>query len=152
MMVQKQNLDNCVNRAGVNHESSAHGRDGVNPEHHPTVIKRSGTTETTETTERTELKFKVGSLNVGTMRGRSGEVVETLTRRKIDICCVQEVRWRGASARMITGKDSEYKMFWVGSKTGLGGVGILVSREWIEKIVDVKRVNERLMHDDKDIN
>ena len=23
----------------------------------------------------------------------------------IDLCCVQEVRWRGASARFISGKD-----------------------------------------------
>ena len=63
------------------------------------------------------------------MRGRSGEVVETLSRRNVDVCCLQEVRWRGASARIITGKDCEYKMFWVGSKTGVGGVGLLIRRK-----------------------
>ena len=36
------------------------------------------------------VKFRLGTLNVGTMRGRSGEVVETLSRRHIDLCCVQE--------------------------------------------------------------
>ena len=50
--------------------------------------------------------FKIASWNIGTMRGRSSEIVETITRRNIDLCCVQEVRWRGASARHITGKDS----------------------------------------------
>ena len=103
-------------------EAPAHGRVGVNPEHRQTVNKRSGAKD----------KFRLGSWNVGTMRGRSGEIVETLARRKIDVCCVQEVRWRGASARMITGKDSEFKFFWVGGETGLGGVGILVSKiGWI---------------------
>ena len=39
-------------------------------------------------------------------------VLETLTRRKVDVCCVQEVRWRDASIRLITGKNSKYKMGW----------------------------------------
>ena len=43
--------------------------------------------------------FKIASWNTGTMRGRSSEIVETITRRNVDLCCMQEVRWRGASAR-----------------------------------------------------
>ena len=40
------------------------------------------------------------------MRGKNGEVVETVSRRKIDVL-VQEIRWRGfSSARKITGKDT----------------------------------------------
>ena len=31
------------------------------------------------------------------MSGRIGEVVETLERRKVDVCCAQETRWRGGS-------------------------------------------------------
>ena len=36
--------------------------------------------------------IRVASLNVGTMSGRTGEVVETLERRKVDVCCAQETR------------------------------------------------------------
>ena len=42
------------------------------------------------------------------MHGRPGEVVETMSRRMVEMCCLQEVRWRGASARLIQGKDSHY--------------------------------------------
>ena len=42
-------------------------------------------------------KLRLSSLNVGTMRGRANEVVETLGRRNIDICCIQESRWKGCS-------------------------------------------------------
>ena len=89
--------------------------------------------------------IRVATLNVGTMRGRSSEVVETVTRRGIDICCVQETRWRGASARLIEGKNSRCKFFWVGNDKGTGGVGILVAEKWIDKIFDIKRVNDRIM-------
>ena len=34
----------------------------------------------------------IATLNVGTVRGWSNETVEMLSRRLIDICCVQESR------------------------------------------------------------
>ena len=80
----------------------------------------------------------------GTKRGHT-EVVETVTRRNLDVCCIQEVRGRGVSARLITRKNSEYKMYWVGNNLGLGGAGILVAGKWIDKIFDVKFLNDRLM-------
>ena len=43
--------------------------------------------------------LRMASINVGTLRGRAGDVVEMLERRSVDVCCVQEVRWRGASVR-----------------------------------------------------
>ena len=89
--------------------------------------------------------FKIASWNIGTMRGRSSEIVETITRRNIDLCCVQEVRWRGASARHITGKNSRYKFFWVGNNQGTSGVGVLLAEKWVDKVYDIKRVSDRIM-------
>ena len=89
--------------------------------------------------------FKIASWNIGTMRGRSSEIVETITRRNIDLCCMQEVRWRGASARHIIGKDSRYKFFWVGNNQGTSGVGVLLAEKWVDKVYDIKRVSDRIM-------
>ena len=112
------------------------GRSDVIPSGHPQTV-----------TQRPDdkLKFRVASLNIGTMRGRSGEVVETMSRCMVDVCCLQEVRWSGASARLIKGKDSHYKMFWVGSKDGAGGVATLLADKWTENVIDVNRVNDRIM-------
>ena len=89
--------------------------------------------------------FRIATLNVGTMRGRSSEFVETMSRRGIDLCCMQEVRWRGASARFITGKDDRYKFFWVGNNAGTIGVGVLLAEKWVEKVFDVNRVSDRIL-------
>ena len=59
-------------------------------------------------------KIGVASLNVGTLHGRAGEIAETLSRRRVDVCCVQETRWRGGAARMVTGINDRYKLFWIG--------------------------------------
>ena len=98
----------------------AHGRVGKSLRCGPT---RSSNRETPHQ------MFRIASLNVGTLRGRSSEVVEIVFRRGVDLCCLQEVRLRGTSARMIVGKDSCYKVFWIGSENGNGGVGILLAEE-----------------------
>ena len=90
-------------------------------------------------------KFKIASWNIGTMRGRSNEIVEIITRRNIDLCCVQEVRWRGASTGLITGKDSKYKFFWVGNDHGTSEVGVLLAEKWIDKVYDIKQVLDRII-------
>ena len=66
------------------------------------------------------------------MRDRASEIIETLVR-KIDICAVQETRWRGCSTRMITEKHCRYKFLRSGDTSGFGGVGILVAEKWVEK-------------------
>ena len=89
--------------------------------------------------------FRITSLNVDTLRGRSSEVVETVSRRGVDLCCLKEVWWRGASAPMIVGRDSRYKVFWICSENGNGGVSILLAEEWVEKVYDICRISHRLM-------
>ena len=91
-------------------------------------------------------KLRLSSLNVGTMRGRANEVVETLGRRNIDICCIQESRWKGCSVRLIKAKDFTYKFIWSGDSSGFGGVGILIEKKWIDKIISVVRVDHQIIH------
>ena len=52
-----------------------------------------------------------------------------LSRRLIDVCCVQESRWRGESALKIVGKNSYYKFFWKRDDSGSVGLQILVAEK-----------------------
>ena len=90
-------------------------------------------------------KFRVGTLNVNTLRGRVCEVVEKLSRRKVDVCCIQETRYRGGNCRTIKGKDTRYKLYWSGNDKGTAGVGVFVAEEWIEKVFEVQRVSDRII-------
>jgi exonuclease III len=75
------------------------------------------------------------------MRGRSGEVADMAQRRRLDFCCLQETRWKGGSTRKL----GNYKFFWVGCEEGTAGVGILVEQRWTEKVLEVKRISERII-------
>ena len=67
-------------------------------------------------------RIRFGTVNVGIISGRANEIFEMLTRRKVDLSCLQETRWRKGSARLIKRKNTIYKFFWCGDQSGLGGV------------------------------
>ncbi|MBJ5584704.1 hypothetical protein JGG81_25215, partial [Salmonella enterica subsp. enterica serovar Typhimurium] len=46
---------------------------------------------------------------------------------------------------MIGEKGSRYKLYWQGTNQGNAGVGILIAETWSDKVVEVKRVNERIV-------
>ena len=50
-----------------------------------------------------DVKFGIwfSTWNVGSMSGKWGKISETLKRCCVDICCLQEVRWKGQGAKMI---------------------------------------------------
>ncbi|VFQ71221.1 unnamed protein product [Cuscuta campestris] len=84
---------------------------------------------------------RFGSWNIGTLTGKSIELVQVLKRRRIQVACVQETRWVGTKAREFDG----FKLWNSGSARGRNGVGILVAPELREFVVEVKRISDRLM-------
>ena len=39
-----------------------------------------------------------------------------------------------------------YKFFWQGCNKGTAGVGVFITERWIDSVVDVVRVNKRIMY------
>ena len=58
---------------------------------------------------------------------------------------MQETRWKGTSARILTGKEHRYKFFWVGNSEGVGRVGILLAEKWVDKVIEVVRVCDSII-------
>ena len=90
-------------------------------------------------------RLRIGSVNVGTLKTRSGEVVDMVARRKLDFCCIQEARWKGEGTETLGKDGARYKFFWKGSDAGESGVGILVAEKYVEKVVSVERLSDRLI-------
>ena len=87
---------------------------------------------------------RVGTWNLGSLSGNEGDVCEELRKRMIDVCCLQKVRWRGQGARML-GMKRIYKLCWSGKGDGVGSVGVMVKEEMCEKVVEVRRVSDRVI-------
>ncbi|VDP63150.1 unnamed protein product [Heligmosomoides polygyrus] len=85
---------------------------------------------------------RMGTLNVGTMTGRSREVADLMKRRRIQVLCLQETRWKGAKAREI---GDGVKLYYNGKDTKRNGVGIAVAESLKDPAAAVQRINDRIM-------
>lgn len=88
---------------------------------------------------------RVCTVNVGTLVGRGREVVEMLARRRVEVCCLQEVRYRNKGTTTIGSNQEKYKFWYSGNDEGSNGVGIMVRSELIENILSVERFSDRAM-------
>ena len=88
-----------------------------------------------------KIKLKVATLNVGTMTSKGRKVADLMERRRMDILCVQETRWKGEKARCIGGG---YKMWYCGSENKKNGVGIILKKEHVDRVVELWRVTDRI--------
>lgn len=86
-------------------------------------------------------KVRLASWNIGTLTGKSIELVKSLHRRKVSIACVQETKWVGEKAKEIDG----FKLWYSGSVKAKNGVGILVVKDLAEQVVEVRRKSDRIM-------
>lgn len=87
-------------------------------------------------------KLRLATWNIGTLTGRSAELGDVLKRRGIDSCCVQETKWKGSKSRLI---GNGFKILYNGTTTGKSGVGIILSEQFTQRLVNIERVSDRLM-------
>ncbi|KAK3516862.1 hypothetical protein QTP70_027082, partial [Hemibagrus guttatus] len=74
--------------------------------------------------------------------GKGRELADMMERRKVDILCVQETRWKGSKARSI---GAGFKLFYYGVDSKRNGVGVVLKEEIVRNVLEVKRVSDRVM-------
>ena len=116
---------------------------------HATWTQRRGRKQWRRRKERNEewkkakkIKLRVATLNVETMTGKGREVADLMERKGVDILSVQETRWKGERARCIGGGN---KMWYCGSGKKRNGVGIILIKKHVNRIVELWRVTDRII-------
>ena len=70
---------------------------------------------------------------------------DELWMRNVDLRCLQEVRWRGCGSRLAGLQGRRCELWWSRNQEGDGGVGVLVKEELCDKVVEVRRVDDRVI-------
>ena len=89
--------------------------------------------------------IRFGTLHVESLCRRKTEVCEEVRKRKVDVCCIQEVRWKGQGARFVGTSGQRDNLWWSGNDAEFGGVGILVKEKISGNAVEVRRKSDRVM-------
>ncbi|KAK6764634.1 hypothetical protein RB195_024815 [Necator americanus] len=90
---------------------------------------------------RQQHPVRLATLNVGTLTGRSRELADSLRKRRFDICCVQETRWKVSKAREL---GDGYKRIYHGTSTR-NGTDIILNESFRNSVTAVDRLSDRLM-------
>ncbi|KAK3527016.1 hypothetical protein QTP86_006792 [Hemibagrus guttatus] len=67
-------------------------------------------------------------------KGKGRELADMMERRKVDILCVQETRWKGSKARSI---GAGFKLFYYGVDSKRNGVGVVLKEEFVRNVLEI---------------
>lgn len=84
----------------------------------------------------------VATLNVGTLTGKSIELIDSMKRRNLAVMCLSETKWKGESARDLA---DGYRLYYYGTDTKRNGVGIILAPNLADNVIKVQRISDRLM-------
>jgi len=86
-------------------------------------------------------KAHLACWNIGSLTSKFIELVKSLHRRRINIACIQDTKWVGAKARLVDG----YELWYSGSNKGKNGVNILVDKELVDFVIEMRCKSDRIM-------
>jgi hypothetical protein len=78
----------------------------------------------------------VGIWNVGSLTGKLREVVDIMIRRRVNIICVQETKWKGQKAHEV--EDTGFKLWYTENMSTKNDVGIVLDKSLKDGVVDIK--------------
>ena len=89
------------------------------------------------------IRLRVGTWNVGSLTGKLREIVDTMIRRRVNILCVQETKWKGQKAKEV--EDTGFKLWYTGTTANKNGVGIVLDKSLKDGVVDIKRQGDMII-------
>jgi exonuclease III len=75
--------------------------------------------------------------------GKLREVVDTMIRRRVNILCIQEMKWKGQKAKEV--EDTGFKLWYATNTSTKNGVGIVLNRSLKDGVVDIKREGDMIV-------
>jgi exonuclease III len=66
-----------------------------------------------------------------------------MIRRRVNILCVQETKWKGQKTKEV--EDTGFKLWYTGSMSTKNGVSIVLDKSLKYRVVDIKRQGDMII-------
>ena len=70
-------------------------------------------------------------------------IPDTATRRRVNILCVQETKWKGQKAKEVD--NTSFKLWYIGTVANINGVGVLIDKNFKNSVVGVRKQGDRFI-------
>ncbi|CAK1586882.1 unnamed protein product [Parnassius mnemosyne] len=81
---------------------------------------------------RSANNLRIATWNIGSLTGRNQEQANTLHARNINICCIQELKWKVSKTRDI---GTNYQLLYNGTYTTRNGIGIILDEILQQRVI-----------------
>jgi hypothetical protein len=88
-------------------------------------------------------RLHVDTWNVGSLMGKLRGIVDTTIRRRVNILCVQETKWKRQKAKEV--EDTSFKLWYTGTMINKNGVDIVLDKSLNDGVVDIKRQEDMII-------
>ncbi|XP_064089198.1 craniofacial development protein 2-like [Macrobrachium nipponense] len=117
--------------------------------HQPNSVTRRGLLhhEQVQLKKRALNVIRISQLSIGSMTGRERDLAKLMRIKRVDVLWVQETRWKGNKAKELRGGGGavSYKVICSGAnEQGRNGVGVVLSGEMKNAVIEVRRKNDRV--------
>ena len=69
--------------------------------------------------------------------------MDTAVRRRVNILCVQETKWKGQKAKEVD--NTGFKLWYTGTTSNKNRVGVLIDKSLKDGVVEVRRQGDRII-------
>jgi exonuclease III len=80
---------------------------------------------------------------VGLLTGKLREVVDTIIRQRVNILCIQEMKWKGQKENEV--EDTNFKLWYTCTMLSKNGVGIVLDKSLKDGVVDIKSQGDMII-------
>ena len=85
----------------------------------------------------------LGSWNAGSLIGKLRELVDTANKRRVNILCIQETKWKSQKAKEVD--NTCFKLWYTRTVANRNGVGVLIDKSLKNGVVGVRRQGDRII-------
>jgi exonuclease III len=71
------------------------------------------------------------------------EVVDTMIRQRVNILCVQEMKWKGQKTKEV--EDTSFKLWYTRNTSIKNGIGIVLNKSLKDGVVDIKHQGDMII-------
>jgi exonuclease III len=75
--------------------------------------------------------------------GKLRELVDTVVRRRVNILCIQETKWKGQKANEVD--NTGFKLWYTGTTSNINGVRVLIDKSLKDGVAEVRRQGDRII-------
>jgi hypothetical protein len=90
-----------------------------------------------------ESRIRLGSWNVGSLTDKLRELVDTTIKRRVDILCIQEIKWTSQKAKEM--ENTGFKLWYTRKERSRNDIGILIDKSLKNGVIAVKTQGDKII-------